>query len=94
MLNLQVMGVRVVRAKPVTVHAVEIHLGNVDALAKWITEAGGATRFCTDGLYIHTVNGWILGNWGDVLIKGTEAEFYPITKQVYLNKYEDVTQSG
>lgn len=42
------------------------------------------------GLYIDTLEGRMLAEFGDWIIKGTEGEFYPCKDVVFKKKYEPV----
>lgn len=45
------------------------------------------------GLIIKTLEGKMLANYGDYIIKGVEGEFYPCKPDIFHKTYEEVPQS-
>jgi hypothetical protein len=104
MIDAYSLGIKLVRKKPVTVFAVEITQNNYTALMDWIRDLNGrASLYDPNGremrehghaFWVETLEDWRPAKFGEYLIRGTEGEFYPIKKQVYMNCYEDVPQEG
>lgn len=100
-LELQTIGVKEVRKKPVKVKAVEITEQNYERIVNWIRSEGSLAEPLHHtkgmmpegpGIWIRTFEDWRYGAVGDVIIRGSEGEFYPIKSIVYKNVYEDVVQ--
>lgn len=100
---LQMLGVKPARHKPTQVRRAQITDVNIDDLADWIryetgdyhsahvyTHADGSKRLhlkCDKGQQR-------IADIGDYLIRASSQEFYAITQEVYLNRYEDVPQEA
>jgi hypothetical protein len=82
------------RAKPVEVDAM-LHDGSYDqamAIVAW--SEGKVTASNGDGtLSIETLEGTMIGQEQDWIIRGTKGEFYPCKPDIFLAKYEPVEPS-
>ena len=76
------------RKKPVVIQAVQWSGSNLDEIAK----LGGAREyeqpFLGDDLVIKTLEGDMVANKGDWIIKGVEGELYPCKPTIFEKTYE------
>jgi hypothetical protein len=87
------------RKKPVEIEAVQFTGSNADKLMEF-TQEGPHVRIRTtnenaDGtceLYIETLEGNMLAQAGDWIIKGVKGEFYPCKPDIFEATYEGVTE--
>lgn len=81
------------RKKPVIIEAVEVKQENINQLMK-LTNGGSrkATYHWKDGkihhIVIDTLEGSMVANIGDFLIKGVKGELYPCKPDVFEQTYE------
>ena len=75
------------RKKPVVIEARRYARDklNADRVAQWC----GGTR-TLEGLVIHTLEGSMLAEYGDWIIKGVKGEFYPCKPDIFNATYEPV----
>jgi hypothetical protein len=81
------MKARNFRKKPLVIQAMRytrVAL-EAEAVAKW---SGG--KQTDDGLIINTLEGELLANYGDWIIKGITGEFYPCKPDIFAATYEEV----
>ena len=80
------------RKKPVVIEAMQLTRENYAAVDCWITRSGG--RECelleNKSLVIHTLEGDMVANKGDWVIKGIKGEFYPCKPDIFEMTYEEV----
>lgn len=76
------------RKKPVVVDAVQFNIG--DPQPDWVTEAihHGIVVLDGDQLSIRTLEGVMVSNPGDYIIKGVQGEIYPCKPDVFEATYE------
>jgi hypothetical protein len=83
------------RKKPVVIEAWEFD-GALDfskTLPKEIKDAVSIIRLTQDGkLRIQTLEGEMLANRGDFIIKGVKGEFYPCKPDIFETTYEKVEE--
>jgi hypothetical protein len=74
--------------KPVTIEARVYSRNAMEAedVAKW---CGG--RQTDDGCIIETLEGDMLANYGDWIIKGINGEFYPCKPEIFVATYDPAT---
>lgn len=79
------------RKKPVVIEAMEFNFKNKDQVFHWIT--------CTcepifvdesPAIKIRTLEGDMIANLGDYIIKGVKGEFYPCKPDIFEATYEKV----
>lgn len=81
------------RKKPVEIEARQLTPGTLDDIKRWI---GASARIHTDGvplgapvkLAIDTLEGVMLADFGDWIIKGVQGEFYPCKPDIFAATYE------
>ena len=75
------------RKRPVEVEAAQYSRIALEAerVAEW---CGG--EMTDDGLVIHTLEGDMLADYGDWIIKGVHGEFYPCKPDIFKKTYEAV----
>lgn len=94
------------RKKPVEVEARQLHFsyddatreydhGNLDEIQDWIWSNKGSSIIEYDssgdfGIVILTLEGDMLANSGDWIIKGVKGEFYPCKPDIFEQTYEAV----
>lgn len=80
------------RKKPVTIEAKLFTKESATNVADWV--GSQATLEQTyDGkwlMIIHTLEGGMIANEGDYIIKGVKGEFYPCREDIFLETYESV----
>ena len=76
------------RKKPVVIEAIKLSNDNVDEVL----------RFCSNSyisgmgnnLIIKTLEGSMVANFGDYIIKGIKGEFYPCKPDIFESTYEKI----
>ena len=84
------------RKKPVVIEAVDTHQmliyakSDWRALPEWLREAyeQGNIVFRMDAIDIKTLEGWMLANPSDKLIRGVKGEIYPCKPDIFEATYE------
>ena len=79
------------RKKPVVIEAVQLTKENKDMVFNWIP--GNVYPVWVDKLpaiKIETLEGDMIAQVGDWVIKGTEGEFYPCKDKIFKDIYEEV----
>lgn len=72
------------RKKPVVIEAQRLTLGDsCEGVAAW---CGG--RLGANGCTIETLEGNMLAEWGDWIIRGAKGEFYPCKPDIFDATYE------
>jgi hypothetical protein len=76
------------RKKPVVIEARQLTVRSLDNVAQWC-----GARIVNDGsltgvLSIPTLEGSMLAQWGDWIIKGVAGEFYPCKNEIFAATYE------
>lgn len=80
------------RKKPVVIEAVQITERNTTVVAGWCrgrvrgTKLPASERF----VQIDTLEGEMVGNIGDWIIKGVQGEFYPCKPDIFAATYDTV----
>jgi len=79
------------RKKPVVIEAVQYSRNGMvaETVAKW---CGG--KQTDDGCEISTLEGTILADYGDWIIKGIKGEFYPCKPHIFQLTYELVDDAN
>jgi hypothetical protein len=75
------------RKKPVEIEAVRWEGNNLSEIQRFYKPDG---ILIGDQIAIHTLEGRMLANTGDWIIKGVKGEFYPIKNDIFLETYESV----
>jgi hypothetical protein len=76
------------RKKPVVIEAIQLTEENVDLLIKIF---GDKIKYHPmTGVVIETLEGNMLANKGDYIIKGVKGEFYPCKPDIFEMSYESV----
>ena len=86
-------NVRRYRKKPVEVSAFEYVGDNFEALKTW-TDDHVQLNPCTAETYIDTLEGPMIFNPGDYIIRGVHGEYYPCKPDIFTETYERVTDDG
>ena len=74
------------RKKPVEIEAIQWNGGNVQEIIDFVGNACNVDMLYT--LVIHTLEGNMLANPGDFIIKGVQGEFYPCKPDIFEQTYE------
>ena len=72
------------RKKPVVIQAIQLNELNREAVSKWCSDEYEDI----DGMLIRTLEGNMLANFGDYIIKGVKGEFYPCKPDIFEATYE------
>lgn len=80
------------RKKPIVIEAIELTDSNMDTLKKWTGGEIGPDVFGIYVLIISTLEGNMIAETGDYIIKGIEGEFYPCKASIFEQTYELVTK--
>lgn len=80
------------RKKPVVIEAIELSKENIKEVLSFITCPEMLTQKQTfdGGLYILTLEGVHLAQYGDYVIKGVAGEYYPCKPDIFKKTYEEV----
>ena len=84
------------RKKPVVITARQLNDKSGSGIARWITENGGTVSVGVglgnevSELSIKTLEGVMVANLGDWIIKGVKGEFYPCKPDIFEATYEAV----
>ena len=75
------------RKKPVEIEAIQLTKENQFIVCDFCQ---GKATVCDSGLMIETLEGVMLGEWGDYIIKGIIGEFYPCKLDIFERTYDEV----
>lgn len=84
------------RKKPVVIEAMQLNRNFAEVIAKWIgrenIDGMGIGEFAEDACYISikTLEGSMMADEGDFVIKGVNGEFYPCKPDIFARTYEKV----
>lgn len=78
------------RKKPVEVEAIQWRGSNLKEILEFSSEAYIDKDNYT--LKIHTLEGEMIANRGDYIIKGIEGEFYPCKQDIFEKTYDEVIE--
>jgi hypothetical protein len=84
------------RKKPVVIEAIQWD-GNAATANRFLGEAYGTDweyAVHSNNILIPTLEGLMLGNVGDWIIKGIKGEFYPCKPDIFAATYEPVKESS
>lgn len=99
-LNLNDKNMKKYRKKPVVIEAIKLSGDNFDEVCNFmettpIMEQNEERELLKDyslpsfsGIYIETLEGSMLANIGDYIIKGVNGEFYPCKPDIFAKTYE------
>lgn len=80
------------RKKPLVIDAFRLgQAGNPTPAPEWFGSPHPST-ITNDGLIIKTLEGDMLANWGDWIIRGVEDEIYPCKPHIFEATYELVSE--
>lgn len=84
------------KKKPIVIDAVQWKGTWNDEIAEFTKDKQGREfSFYEFGvLYIKTLEGLMVANVGDYIIKGIKGEFYPCAKEIFEQTYESVESKG
>ena len=77
------------RKKPVVIDAVRWAGNNLSEIQAFYKPGG---IMVGNDIHIHTLEGTMVANKGDWIIKGVKGEFYPIKNDIFLETYEPVEE--
>ena len=84
-------------SKPIIIEAVEVKLEDFPNIAAWC--GGKPSEYFRNGLpdpvqciEVRTLEGTLVANIGDYIIRGTAGEFYPVKDEIFKYKYSEVTE--
>ena len=78
------------RKRPVVIEAMEpLTIDNYEEIAAW---CDGGVGFPRPIIYISTLEGLMLADAGDYVIKGVQSEFYPCKPEIFAETYEAVEE--
>jgi hypothetical protein len=79
------------RKKPVEIEAVQFNGWNFGEINDWMFDSKGVYPSCfKDSMIIKTLEGDMVANVGDYIIKGVKGEFYPCKPDIFEQTYEPV----
>ena len=84
------------RKKPVVIEAVRFTggKGNANEILNWVNGSGGEASFDRDAIQIQSLEGRMLANTGDWVIKGIKGEFYPCKDDIFRQTYDSVDKDA
>lgn len=78
------------RKRPVEIEAIQLHMSNMDALITQMRREGIEVSTHSEppmraitGIAIKTLEGTMVGNIGDYIIKGIQGEYYPCKPDIF-----------
>ncbi|MET9480973.1 hypothetical protein [Streptomyces sp. NPDC006638] len=74
------------RKKPVEIEARQLNFENYDDACSLVRWCGGTAEW--DGIAIQTLEGTMLAENGDWIIKGIQGEFYPCKPDIFALTYD------
>lgn len=77
------------KSKPKEIEAVRWD-GSEEAFHKLLEMGCAFTRGLGHSVKIHTLEGVMIGGFGDYIIKGIKGEFYPIRADIFHASYEEI----
>ena len=93
------------RKKPVIIDAIQVSASNFDRICDFMgctpeqylnpmsdIDEFGDSRDSYLGVYVDTLEGKMLANIGDMIIKGVNGEFYPCKPDIFAKTYEKVEE--
>ena len=78
------------RKKPVIIDAIELKWSTLSQKECIEFTNGMAKRGLDGGIIIPTLEGNMIANTGDFIIRGVNGEFYPIKSEIFFKTYEKV----
>jgi hypothetical protein len=85
------------RKKPIVIEAMKLEVTNTGDVLKWIADNDGSAEYwsrspmrAVTGIKIKTLEGDMIGEYDDFIIKGIENEFYPCKPDIFKATYEEV----
>jgi len=75
------------RKKPIEVEAIRWHGENGEELREWVGSSFHSYQR-NGGFVLTTLEGQMLANLGDVIIKGVAGEFYPCKPDIFKKTYD------
>lgn len=75
------------RKKPVKIEAVKWTGDNYSEIEEFTNDTSYLLRRC---LFIKTLEGELIANTGDYIIKGVKGEFYPCKPDIFEKTYEEI----
>lgn len=79
------------RKKPIVIEAFRYRIDNIP---DWFMDKVSANEIITTETEcsIHTLEGWMVGQTGDYIIKGIKGEIYPCKPDIFEASYESINE--
>ena len=81
------------RKKPVVIEAIQFTGTNWGEIHRWIRDMADISTVI-DGIAIKTLEGRMVADVGDWIIRGLKGEFYPCKPDIFDATYEPVDEEG
>ena len=89
------------RKRPVEIEAIQLHMSNMDGLIQQMRRDGYEVETHSEppmraitGIKIKTLEGVMLANIGDYIIKGIQGEYYPCKPDIFEKTNEPVVEDN
>ena len=89
------------RKRPVEIEALQLHMSNMDSLIQQMRRDGYEVETHSEppmraitGIKIKTLEGVMLANIGDYIIKGVQGEYYPCKPDIFEKTNEPVVEDN
>lgn len=89
------------RKRPVEIEALQLHMSNMDGLIQQMRRDGYEVETHSEppmraitGIKIKTLEGVMLANIGDYIIKGVQGEYYPCKPDIFEKTNEPVVEDN
>lgn len=80
------------RKKPVEIEAIQFNGFNFGVITDWMSGITGVHPSCyKETMVIETLEGDMVANVGDFIIKGVKGEFYPCKPDIFYATYDELT---
>ena len=81
------------RKKPVEIEAIQFTGDNYEEVAEWMGKSEKDVGLTNCGIQnfvsIFTLEGTMIANAGDYIVKGVKGEFYPCKPDIFIQTYEE-----
>lgn len=80
------------RKKPVVIEAVRFNGWNAGEINDWMYGTGKYPTYFVETIDIETLEGVMIANVGDYIIKGVQGEFYPCKPDIFKQTYDELKE--
>ena len=82
------------RKKPVVIEAIQWNGDNANEVRDFVKDSLRKFEYGSNYIAIETLEGTMMADMGDYIIKGIKGEFYPCKPDIFEQTYDLVDESG